>query len=71
MANTDQELIDDLQMRIAFLEQNQDELNDIVTRQQGQITQMERALRHLSSRINEVGNASVKGSEEESPPPHY
>jgi SlyX protein len=71
MANTDQELIDDLQMRIAFLEQNQDELNDILTRQQAQITVMERALRHLNSRINEVGNASIKGSDEESPPPHY
>ncbi|MEY8204773.1 MAG: SlyX family protein [Bermanella sp.] len=71
MANTDQESIDDLQMRIAFLEQNQDELNDILTRQQAQITLMERALRHLSSRINEVGNAAVRGSEEESPPPHY
>ena len=71
MANTDQELIDDLQMRIAFLEQNQDEQNDILTRQQGQITVMERALRHLSSRLNEVGNTSIKGSDEESPPPHY
>ena len=56
---------------VDFLEQNQDELNDVLTRQQAQITLMERALRHLSSRINEVGNASVKSSEEESPPPHY
>ena len=71
MAKSDQELIDDLQMRIAFLEQNQDEMNDIMTAQQKQITIMERALRHLSSRLDEVGSAAVKNAHEESPPPHY
>ena len=71
MAKSDQELIDDLQMRIAFLEQNQDEMNEIVTLQQAQITIMERALRHLSSRLDEVGGSDLKNSHEESPPPHY
>ena len=71
MANTDQDLMNDLQMRIAFLEQNQDEMNEIVTKQQAQITLMERALRHLNERINEVGGSELKGSHEETPPPHY
>ncbi len=71
MAKTDQEIIDDLQMRIAFLEQNQDEMNEIVTDQQAQISLMERALRHLNSRLDEVGSNSIKGADEEAPPPHY
>ncbi len=71
MANTDQDLINDLQMRIAFLEQSQDEMNEVLTAQQAQISLMERALRHLSSRLNEVGNSEVKSSHEDTPPPHY
>ena len=71
MAKSDQEIIDDLQMRIAFLEQSQDDMNDILTAQQAQITIMERALRHLNSRLDEVGNSGVKHSHEETPPPHY
>jgi SlyX protein len=71
MAKSDQEIIDDLQMRIAFLEQSQDDMNEILTAQQAQISLMERALRHLSSRLEEVGSAAVKHSHEETPPPHY
>ena len=71
MAINDQNTIDDLQMRIAFLEQNQDELNEIVTAQQAQITLMERALRHLSTRLEQVSTPNIRGGDEETPPPHY
>ncbi len=71
MARTDQNTVDDLQMRIAFLEQTQDELNEIVTAQQAQITMIERALRHLSSRLEQINTPNIGGSEDEAPPPHY
>ena len=58
-------------MRIAFLEQTQDELNDIVTAQQAQITVIERALRHLSSRIEQINTPNISSGEDEAPPPHY
>ena len=46
MTQSDQEQIEDLQMRIAFLEQNLDELNEIVTSQQTQMAMMERAMKY-------------------------
>jgi len=71
MTQTDQEQIEDLQIRIAFLEQTQDELNEIVTSQQAQISMMERALKHLNSRLEQMAPANIKSPDEETPPPHY
>lgn len=71
MANTDQENITELQMRLAFLEQNLDELNDVITSQQAQISLLERAVKHLNSRIEQSSSANVRSAEDETPPPHY
>ena len=71
MTQSDQEQIEDLQMRIAFLEQNLDELNDIVTNQQTQMAMMERAMKYLSSRLEQVSPANIRSPEDETPPPHY
>jgi len=65
------EQITDLQMRIAFLENNVEEMNQVITQQQAQITLLERALKHINSRLDEVGNSAIKGADEETPPPHY
>ncbi len=71
MTQSDQDQIEDLQIRIAFLEQNLDELNDVVTQQQAQISLMERALKHLNSRLEQMSPANIKSAEDETPPPHY
>ena len=71
MTQSDQDHIEDLQMRIAFLEQNLDELNDIVTNQQTQMAMMERAMKYLSSRLEQVSPANIRSPEDETPPPHY
>lgn len=71
MSQSDQDQIEDLQIRIAFLEQGMDELNDIVTKQQAQISLMERALKHLNSRLEQMSPANIKNAEDETPPPHY
>jgi len=71
MSQSDQDQIEDLQIRIAFLEQSADELNDIVTKQQAQISLMERALKHLNSRLEQMSPANIKSQDEETPPPHY
>ncbi|GAA6134453.1 SlyX family protein [Oceaniserpentilla sp. 4NH20-0058] len=71
MTQSDQQHIEDLQFRIAFLEQNLDDLNDIVTQQQAQISLMERAVKHLNSRLEQVSPANIKSPEDETPPPHY
>lgn len=71
MTQSDQQHIEDLQFRIAFLEQNLDDLNDIVTQQQAQISMMERAVKHLNSRLEQVSPANIRSPEDETPPPHY
>jgi len=71
MTQSDQDQIEDLQIRIAFLEQNLDDLNDVVTKQQAQISLMERALKHLNSRLEQMSPANIKSAEDETPPPHY
>ncbi|NVK39273.1 MAG: SlyX family protein [Gammaproteobacteria bacterium] len=71
MTQSDQDQIEDLQIRIAFLEQSLDDLNDVVTKQQAQISLMERALKHLNSRLEQMSPANIKSAEDETPPPHY
>ena len=69
MSQTDQ--IQDLQVRIAFLEESLDEFNQIVTDQQKQISMLERAVKHLSSRLEQVSGPDIKSTADETPPPHY
>lgn len=71
MTQSDQDQIEDLQIRIAFLEQSVDEMNDIVTKQQAQINMLERAVKHLSSRLEQAGGSNIRNPEDETPPPHY
>ena len=71
MSHTDQDQIQDLQVRIAFLEQSLEEFNKIVTDQQTQISMLERAVKHLSSRLEQVSGPDIKNVADETPPPHY
>ena len=71
MTQSDQDQIEDLQIRIAFLEQSVDEMNEIVTNQQSQINLLERAVKHLSSRLDQSGPNNIRSPEDETPPPHY
>jgi SlyX protein len=71
MSHTDQDQIQDLQIRIAFLEQNLEEFNAIVTNQQTQISMLERAVKHLNSRLEQVSGPDIRNVADETPPPHY
>lgn len=71
MSQSDQDQIQDLQMRIAFLEQNLDELNEIVTNQQNQIGLLEGAVKHLNTVMEQMNGPGIKNPEDETPPPHY
>ena len=71
MSKPEIELIQDLQMRIAFLEQNLEDMNEIVTKQQAQISLLERAVKHVNSRLQQVDSGGIKSPEDETPPPHY
>jgi SlyX protein len=71
MSHTDKYKIQDLKIRIAFLEQNLEEFNTIVTNQQTQISMLERAVKHLNSRLEQVSGPDIRNVADETPPPHY
>ncbi|MFT6153730.1 MAG: SlyX protein [Crocinitomicaceae bacterium] len=71
MSQSDQDQIQDLQIRISFLEQNLDDFNNIVTDQQAQLSMLERAVKHLGSRLEQVGGPDIKSAHDEALPPHY
>jgi len=71
MSQSDQDLIEDLQMRIAFLEQTVDDLNEVVVKQQKEMNLLGQAIKHLNSRLNQLGGPNIRSQEDETPPPHY
>lgn len=71
MSKEENDLIQDLQMRIAFLEQNLDEMNKVMTDQQAQVSLLERALKHVNTRLEQVDAGGIKNPDDEVPPPHY
>ncbi len=71
MATSDQEQVIELETRMAFLEQTVDDLNDVVTHQQAQITLMERAMKHMNTQLVQLAGPNIRAADEETPPPHY
>lgn len=78
MANSDQtqdsaalqDRLIELETRQAFLEQTVDDLNEVITEQQQRVALLEGALKHLNTRLEQMGGG-VKPQEDETPPPHY
>lgn len=62
--------IEDLEVRITYLESTVDELNQVVIKQQGQIDLLIEALKHQKQQL-ERGGELVRPLSEETPPPHY
>lgn len=67
---TEDRLID-LETRIAYQEATLHTLNEIVTRQQLQLGDLERLCRHLTERVAKLGQDTFKGSAVDEVPPHY
>jgi len=66
------ELIE-LQTRIAYQEDTIHQLNQVITKQDADILQLQHQMRLLAKRIDELALAQVGGSEEitNERPPHY
>jgi len=71
MSHSDQDQIQELEIKIAYLEQNLEDFNKIVTDQQTQLSMLERAVKHLNSRLEQVSGPDIRSSADETPPPHY
>lgn len=61
----------EVESRLAFQETTLQELNEALTSQQQQLTQMQAVLEKLSERIVELATNMQPDSTVEPPPPHY
>jgi len=66
-----QNAIDDLQMKLAFQEDLLEQLNQIVTDQQQQISRLELALETMKVQVNTMQTASQESGQKHELPPHY
>jgi len=73
MSNSKQieDKINDLEIKLAFQDDLLSSLNDIVTRQDKEITNLWTANRLLSQSMNDMKNDAGDTDNVEAPPPHY
>jgi SlyX protein len=64
--------IEELESQLAFQDELHTQLNDIVARQDREISELKLLVRDLSSRIKEVGESlSGDAGDQHETPPHY
>jgi SlyX protein len=61
----------DLESRLAYQEQLLNELNDVVTEQQGKIMQLDELCKSLITRVRSMGDAMPASDPGDERPPHY
>ncbi|MGY8906493.1 SlyX family protein [Candidatus Njordibacter sp. Uisw_056] len=64
----------ELQQQIAFQEQTIDTLNEVVSKQQKDLTRIDRALELLAQQmanLQQAADAGQGGADANEPPPHY
>lgn len=71
MATDMQNSIDELQMKVAFQDDLLEQLNQVVTNQQQQITNLELALETMKVQVNTMQTAGQESGSQHELPPHY
>ncbi|PHS32720.1 MAG: hypothetical protein COA95_02950 [Methylophaga sp.] len=66
-----QNAIDDLQMKLAFQDELLEQLNQVVTDQQQQLSRLELALESMKLQVNTMQTASQESGQQHELPPHY
>jgi SlyX protein len=61
----------ELEVRVAFQDRTIQELNDVVTRQQGEIDRLAREVETLKAQLRTLAPSLVGDRDAEPPPPHY
>jgi SlyX protein len=67
----DQETLEQIQTRIAFLERANSELGEVVFQQQKEIQSLTARIRDVLQRLEAAHSAQEERSAEEERPPHY
>ena len=65
------EVIERVELKLAYLESANNELSDVVYRQQRELDELRVRLAALSGRFDEWQNRSREWTAEEEKPPHY
>lgn len=65
------ETIERLELKMSFLERANQELSDVVYRQQQEIDQLRTQLLSLTSRVEALRDAPTQYTAEDERPPHY
>jgi uncharacterized coiled-coil protein SlyX len=65
------ETVERFELKLAFLERANQELSDVIYRQQQEIDQMRAQLLGLTSRIDSLRDTATPYTDEEERPPHY
>jgi SlyX protein len=65
------ETLEQVQVKIAFLERAAAELSDVVFRQHKEIAAMDAKLRAISERLDRAQTDELSRPQEEERPPHY
>lgn len=66
-----EERLIELETRLAYQEETLRVLNEVVTRQQRQIEQLEITCRQLADRVARTADSVFKGTPADEVPPHY
>lgn len=69
-----QEQLIDVQTRVAYQEDTLAQLNQVITKQDGEIVQLKQQVRLLAQRLDELARDPAQGSEADiinDRPPHY
>jgi len=61
----------ELEMKISYQDHVIGELNDVVTRQQKELDQLEKAVLRLNEHLKQADGSGLARADEEVPPPHY
>lgn len=66
-----EELLIQLESKIAFQDATIEELNQVVTQQQIEISRFKEALKIVTERLKSSQSSMLARPEDETPPPHY
>jgi len=67
----DESRLIEIETKLAHQEDMVNELNDVVTDQQAQISRLDELCRALVSRVRSISDGEAAGSPEDERPPHY
>lgn len=65
------ERLENLEMRIAYMDDTIDTLNDIVCKQQNQIDLLTKQLKRCNQQLEAMAPLLMENPDDEPPPPHY